>query len=138
MDLYFSTIYNENQIPRVEFLTLAQSVEAYHRITVSGKFTLRERLAELAKKHDNLLKVFIGDAEEFSAAISELRNKLTHPNEETANLNKDYRKFLKFSERMALLLEVCFLNEIGFNQEQIKEIILNRSKRANRLHQGWV
>jgi len=180
IDLYFSTIYNEAGLPRVEFLTLAQSLEAYHRAAMPGKyesdetyknglrtkfwnvvptppeidadfrtalanklnylneFSLRKRLKELALKHATVLQDFIGTADDFSGIVSDLRNKLTHPGEGNEKPDKDYRKLIRFSEMMALLLEVCFLDEIGFTQEAINEIIINRSKRALRIHRGWV
>jgi hypothetical protein len=180
IDLYFSTIYNEGGLPRVEFLTLAQSLEAYHRAAMPGKyegdetyknglrtkfwnvvpvppeidadfraalarkldylneFSLRKRLKELAIKHAGVLQELIGTADSFSGIVSELRNKLTHPGEGDEKPDKDYGTLIKFSEMMGLLLEVCFLDEIGFAKEAIKEIIFNRSKRARRIHQGWV
>lgn len=180
IDLYFSTIYNEGGLPRVEFLTLAQSLEAYHRAAMPGKyeddetyknglrakfwnvvptppdidadfraalakkldylneFSLRRRLKELAIKHTAVLQELIGSANSFSEIVSDLRNKLTHPGEGDEKPEKDYRKLIRFSEMMALLLEVCFLDEIGFTQEAIKNIVFNQSKRARRIHQGWV
>src|SRR5205823_10981091 len=38
MDLYLSTLYNPTQLARAEFLTLAQSVEGYHRVSMPGKY----------------------------------------------------------------------------------------------------
>ena len=179
-DLYFSTIYKDNWLPRVEFLTLAQSLEAYHRATMPGKyisddlyneglrkklwdsvpippeidadfraslknklnylheFSLKKRLRELAKAHADILADLIGSANDFSDAISVLRNKLTHPLESCDEEEKDYRKMIRLSEMMALLLEVCFLSEIGFTREIVKAIIFNRSKRAVRIQRGWV
>jgi hypothetical protein len=180
VDLYFSTIYNDGGLPRVEFLTLAQGLEAYHRATMPGKyeadekyqgglrmklwnavptppeidsdfrsalarkldylneFSLRKRLKELATKHACILQELIGPADTFSGIVSELRNKLTHPGEGTEKPDKDYHTLIKYSEMMELLLEVCFLEEMGFAQEVIKEIVFNQSKRARRLYQGWV
>jgi hypothetical protein len=180
LDLYFSTIYKESLLPRVEFLTLAQSLEAYHRTTMSGKymddttyhdglrkrlwesittspeinadfraslnkqldylheFSLRRRLMDLAKKHAAVLEAFIGSPEEFSGTVSDLRNQLTHPGEGNPKPEADYRRLIHLSETMALLIEVCFLSEIGFTQDRVKEIILNRSKRSYRLHRGWI
>ena len=180
IDLYFSTIYAEGSIPRVEFLTLAQSLEAYHRASMTGKyeddqeykdglrnalwkavctmpaidadfraalarkldylneFSLRKRLKELATKHAATLEKLIGDANSFSEIVSDLRNRLTHPPEGNEKPDKDYRKLIRFSERMALLLEVCFLSEIGFSQDVISAIIINRSQRAHRIHREWV
>jgi hypothetical protein len=181
MDLYFSTIYSDSCIPRVDFLTLAQSLEAYHRAVLPGKYTtdehyniglrkrlwaavqsddepvhadfraslskkldylhefsLNKRLKEIAKKHGPVLDQFIGSPDVFSKQVSELRNKLTHPAEEPVESGAGYPELLRLSEKMALLLEVCFLDEMGFSQERLKEMILNRSRRAYRVHRGWV
>jgi len=103
-----------------------------------NEFSLRKRLKELAIKHAAVLQDFIGTADSFSVIVSDLRNKLTHPGEGNEKPDKDYRKLIKYSEMMGLLLEVCFLDEMGFAQEAIKEIIVNRSKRALRIDRGWV
>ena len=180
MDLYFSTIYNRTHLPRVEFLTLAQSLEAYHRATMSGKymddetyhaglrqklwdaiplppeidasfrasldkkleylheFSLRKRLKELIKKRAVVIEPLIGNAEDFSTMVSESRNRLTHPGDGKTLPDEDYRKLWQLSEKMALLIEVCFLDEIGFAQHRVKEMILKRSQRARRVYRGWV
>lgn len=119
-------------------------IDADYREALSKKldylneYSLRKRLKELAIKHTAVLQELIGTTDSFSGVVSDLRNKLTHPGEENEKTDKDYRKIIKYSEMMALLLEVCFLDEIGFTQETIKEIIFNRSKRARRIYQGWV
>ena len=38
LDLYMSTVYHPEQLVRVRFLTLAQCIEAYHRVTAGGKY----------------------------------------------------------------------------------------------------
>ncbi len=180
MDLYFSTVYNQTHLPRVEFLTLAQSLEAYHRVAMPGvymneesyrgglheklsqviatspeleadfraslnkklqylnEFSLLKRLRDLARKHATILQPFLGKAEDFSQSVSDLRNKLTHPTKTSVGADKDYHRLLRLSEQMALLLEVCFLNEIGFAEDQIKAIVSDRSKRAVRIDHGWI
>jgi hypothetical protein len=138
MDLYLTTIYNRTQIPRVKFLTLSQSIEAYHRITNPGKFSLRERIMDVATKHSSILEPLVGAADEFASKVSSFRNQLTHPDEGNAEIYKDYRSLLRFSDQIALLLEVCYLSEIGFSQDQIKAILSSRSERARRIYEGWI
>jgi hypothetical protein len=89
-------------------------------------------------KHTAILAPLLGAAEKFASEVSNFRNQLTHPDEGNAEIYKDYRSLLRFSDKIALLLEVCYLNEIGLAQEQIKAILSSRSKRARRIHQGWV
>lgn len=180
MDLYFSTIYNSDQTPRVEFLTLAQGLEAYHRAVMPGKylddesfqnsirrklwdavpvppeidadfraslnkkfnylheFSLNRRLKDLARKHEAVLKSLLGEPDAFSQRVSDLRNRLTHPSDTDPNPDGDYLKLLRLSEQMSLLLEVCFLDEIGFATDRIKTIISERSHRARRIQGGWI
>src|SRR6266498_3330338 len=38
IDLYMSTIYHPDQLLRARFLTLVQAVEAYHRVSMPGKY----------------------------------------------------------------------------------------------------
>ncbi|MBI5386170.1 MAG: hypothetical protein HZA90_15980 [Verrucomicrobia bacterium] len=181
MDLYLSTIYGDNQPPRVTFLTLAQSLEAYHSATKPGKymddghygaglrkrlwdaipsdddpidsdfreslrtkldhlhrFSLNKRLKDLAIQHRGILESLMGDPKEFAKTISDLRNKLTHPSDATAAVEQDWRRLWRLSDMMALLVEVCFLDDMGFTEESIKRMVLNRSRRAYRIHRGWV
>ncbi len=180
MDLYFSIMYRDSVTPRVEFLTLAQSLEAYHRATTPEKymddndynqglreklwnviatsseidgsfraslktklnylheFSLRKRLRELALRHAPILESLVGDADEFAATVSELRNRFTHPDASNPQVETDFTVLLRLSEQMALLLEVCFLAELGFDTDRIKKIIFDRSRRAFALHRRWI
>ena len=38
VDLYMSTIYHPDQLLRARFLTLVQAIEAYHRVSMPGKY----------------------------------------------------------------------------------------------------
>jgi hypothetical protein len=181
MDLYFTTVHHKFSLPRVRFLTLAQSLEAYHRATQPGRylddgsyqnglrkllwdaipkddqtidkdflqslatklnylheFSLRKRLKELATKHRAILEHLIGPPEAFSTAVAERRNQLTHANEQNKGAADDFRTLCVLCDKMALLLEVCFLNEIGFTHDRLKQIVTTRSDRARSVHQGWV
>ena len=181
MDLYFTTVHHKFSLPRVRFLMLAQSLEAYHRATLPGKyvsdesyntglrkllwdaipkdpettgkdflaslggkldhlheFSLRKRLKELTAKHSPILDHLIGPPEAFSTAVAERRNQLTHASEQNQGAGEDYRTLCVLCDKMALLLEVCFLDEIGFTNDRIKQIVTSRSERARSVHQGWV
>lgn len=181
MDLYFTTVHHKFHLPRVRFLTLAQSLEAYHRATMPGRyisdecyrgglrrslseaipkndpnigkdfqasldrkldylheFSLRKRLKELAAKHSTILESLIGPPENFSAAVADKRNQLTHPSEQNQGVAEDHRTLWVLCDKMALLLEVCFLDEIGFTPDRLKQIVTTRSRRARWVHQGWV
>ncbi len=38
LDLYLSTVYSTDQVPRAVYLTLAQALEGYHRVTMGGSY----------------------------------------------------------------------------------------------------
>jgi hypothetical protein len=176
MDLYFSTVYNDSHVPRVEFLTLAQSLEAYHRSVFGGRymtdevyqsglrevlaraipnddpnitadfraslkkkltylheFSLRRRLKDIAKRHSTILSPLIGDPEDFASVVSELRNRLTHPGDSESEDEREWQKTWSLSEKMALLIEVCFMEELGFSEEHRRGIIAQQSQRARRV-----
>jgi len=125
-------------------IPLPPEIDASFRASLDKKleylheFSLRKRLKELIKKRAVVIEPLIGNAEDFSTMVSESRNRLTHPGDGKTLPDEDYRKLWQLSEKMALLIEVCFLDEIGFAQHRVKEMILKRSQRARRVYRGWV
>jgi hypothetical protein len=102
------------------------------------QFSLRKRLKELTAKHSPILESLIGTPEAFSAAVADRRNQLTHATEQNQGAADDYRTLWVLCDKMGLLLEVCFLDEIGFTHDRLKQIVTTRSNRARSVHQGWV
>lgn len=89
------------------------------------EFSLRKRIQDLALKFEALVKASIGDPKQFAVEVAEERNKLTHPEPlesaeaEEARLKRHWR----MSQQLALILEVCFLHELGFSSDQIGTMI---------------
>jgi hypothetical protein len=176
VDLYMSTIYHPDQLLRARFLTLVQAIEAYHRVSMPGKymdektydtglkellwqaipatidpgfrealknklnylheFSLRKRIEALTLKYTAVIGKLLGSAADFASTVSELRNRLTHPEPSNAGAKLDYKMLWHLSEKIALLLETCFLDELGFTENRIKEIVRSRSQRARHVHFG--
>jgi hypothetical protein len=138
VDLYMSTIYHSDQLLRATFLTLVQAIEAYHRVSMLGNeaLTLRKRVEALTHKYTAVMGNLLGPPGDFASTISELRNRLTHPKPSNAEAELDYKMLWHLSEKIALLLETCFLDELGFTENRIKEIVRSRSQRARHVHFG--
>jgi len=176
VDLYMSTIYHPDQLLRARFLTLVQAIEAYHRVSMPGKymdektydtglrellwqaipatidadfrealknklkylheFSLRKRIEALTHKYTTVIGKLLGSAADFASTTSELRNRLTHPEPSHGGAKLDYKLLWHLSEKIALLLETCFLDEFGFSENRIKEIVRSRSQRARHVHFG--
>lgn len=175
LDLYLSTRYNPSPLVRAQFLTLAQAVEGYHRVTMPAayvseeedshlkralvlaipssiphdfreslkirfaylnEFSLRKRILALCERHRNSLAPLLGPAAAFASRVSQVRNTFTHPTSTTSELVASGTEISHLSEKLALLLEVCFLDELGFSQSEIKEAVTVRSERARHVHFG--
>jgi len=177
LDLYMSTLYHPDQLVRLRFLTLAQCGEAYHRVSMPGKYmddeqynnglrkllwdtipreidaafraalknklkylneySLRKRIETLASEHAEIVGNLLGAPDEFAASVSELRNRLTHPEPSSDALGKtEWKELWHLSEKLALLMEACFLTEFGFGKDRIRNIVQTRSERARRVHFG--
>jgi hypothetical protein len=101
------------------------------------EFSLRKRLVTLAEKYHAIIGELLGQAEQFASSASELRNYLTHPEPSSGSFMKtDWKAQWQLSEKMALLLETCFLDELGFTENQIRKIVRSRSERARHIHFG--
>jgi hypothetical protein len=84
IDLYFSTIYSDTYIPRVDFLTLAQSLVAYHRAVLPGKYTTDEHY-NLGLRHRLWSAVQSGDDPVPADFRASLNKKLDYLHEYSLN-----------------------------------------------------
>ena len=100
------------------------------------EFSLRKRIEALTHKYTAVIGKLLGSAGNFASTISELRNRLTHPELVNAEAELDYKMLWHLCEKIALLLETCFLDELGFTENRIKEIVRSRSQRARHVHFG--
>jgi len=85
--------------------------------------SLRSRLGELLNKYSYLSEMIAENPKSFVGQVVETRNYYTHydPKSGTEVSDNDRLFFLKDSLR--LLLTAIFLDEIGFNEAQIKQIV---------------
>ena len=122
--------------------TISTKTEGGFRESLKNKlrhlheFSLRKRLEALAQKHAPIVGNLLGRPKEFGSEVSELRNQLTHPEPNDCSIKVDNKRLWHLSEKIALLLEVCFLDELGISQDQIREIVRLRSQRARHVHFG--
>jgi DNA primase catalytic subunit len=72
----------------------------------------------------------------FSETIRARVRRCAYPEREQIYAKLDYKMLWHLSEKIALLLETCFLDEFGFTENRIKEIGRSRSQRARHVHSG--
>jgi hypothetical protein len=108
-----------------------------NKLRYLNEYSLRKRIETLASKHAEITSKLLGPADGFAQSVSELRNKLTHPEPSSDVLGKaEWKELWHLSEKLALLMEACFLDEFGFTKDRIRDIVQTRSERARRVHFG--
>ncbi len=165
-DLYFEAQYSKMLALDIEFLILAQSLEAYHRNVHGGEYLSKEEYEPiktalinaipncvetshkaalmsrieygyqyslqtrlkglcsevLVEQKDDVEKL-LGNPKDFIRRLVETRNYFTHrdglPNE--ATLNDD--ELFDYSRKMRVLLQICFLREMGFPPNEITRLL---------------
>jgi len=89
-----------------------------------NEFILRKRLEDIFKKHKEILKHFILDRDKFIHSVVTTRNSLVHIEEKNREKIPTGKKLYWLFFAMRILLEVCFLKELGeYKDEEVKEIL---------------
>lgn len=76
LDLYLSTRYNPTQVVRAEFLTLAQALEGYHRVSMIGAYATDDEYAPIKQSLIAAIPAFV--SKEFRES---LRNRFRYLHE---------------------------------------------------------
>jgi hypothetical protein len=93
------------------------------RIKYGYEFSLRKRLKEILSKYDSIIVTIISDKSGFINDVTNTRNYYTHLNEE----GKEYAvtnmlELDKLTKKLKFLLEICFLEELGFKVSEIEKL----------------
>ncbi len=141
-DMLF-TLSDSNGLRKLLWDTIPHEIDTSFRAALKNKlkylneYSLRKRIEILASEHAEIIGKLLGSPDEFADSVSELRNKLTHPEPSSEALGKtEWRELWHLSEQLALLMEACFLTEFGFGKDRIRDIVQTRSERARRVHFG--
>lgn len=86
--------------------------------------TLRTRLSELISEHRDVLAENIPDIESFEALVVNTRNNLTHPSAATRKAIATGVELEIINAYLQMLLELCFLNELGLQRTRQEWLLL--------------
>lgn len=135
---FFSGRYMDDERFKADVLVplsaaIPSNIDASHRDAIKARLrfanevSLRKRLQELFKAHSAALTILAPDAEKQVSAIVDMRNHFTHypvPDSHRESKNQAGRdKSLFYLYLLRLLLEACFLTEMGFEQEKIVALV---------------
>lgn len=124
--LYVGSLYGRFVYLDLRFLSLVQALEAYHRIAVSNKIYLRIRLEALCEMFSTIINTLITDREHFINKVVDTRNYLTHHNPKLKEKSTEGKELFIITEKLRMMVEMCLLKEIGFNSEEIKNLICKK------------
>jgi hypothetical protein len=88
--------------------------------------SLRRRLKDIIKKYENLLDKFIGNKNAQNSFINKVvntRNYLIHYDLEVKEKSESTKELFNLTQNLKTIVEICLLNEIGFNLEKIENLI---------------
>ncbi len=122
-DLYFGSLYNPGVYMEQRFLNLAQAIEAYHRLTTGGKDNLSKRLEDILKKPSVILSGQIMDIPELIKTVVISRHYYTHYDRKKREKAAKGQELYQLVQKLSLVLDICLLGELGFNAQQINDLI---------------
>ena len=95
------------------------------RIKYGNEYSLRKRLLELLNKtikFDIIKKITNNKIDRFVNEIVDTRNYYTHYSEELEKNAKKDKDLLILNEKLKILIEFCFLIELGLDDDEIEKI----------------
>jgi ApeA N-terminal domain 1 len=124
-DLYFGVIYSIDQYDIYRFLMLATATEVYHVVTTGRKKPkFVEKIKEVYRMYPSHVTTLLysKDIDKSAEDIEETRHYYTHydPNREP-NAAKEAKLFW-LTKDLQVVLQLCFLRELGFGNERLKKI----------------
>jgi len=100
---------------------LKQSLEK--RLQFGNDLSLRRRLKELARSHDEYTRQIIGKPADFADLIAVLRNKVAHALGSEKTTLKNLMEYVVQLHRAKILFQLEILLQIGFPRDFLKECI---------------
>lgn len=105
------------------------------KLNYSNEPSLRKRLTELYDKYSIILNKYIKNEKKYVNKIISTRNDLIHPDSSHVNKAMQGKELYNIIKYAKLLLEICFLNQMGFSIAEIL-IFLERNKKYNLILSG--
>jgi hypothetical protein len=97
------------------------------KLLYSNELTQRKRLKELLKTYWKILSPYITDLGGFIDKVVATRNYMTHYDQSLMEHAAFGLELIQLSKNLEIIIEVCLLSQIGFQIDQIKNL-LERSK----------
>lgn len=111
---------------------IPDTVDNSHRNKLKGmisygyEFSLRKRLrsicTDILTDHTELIEAFFGSVQNFANQVTDTRNDLTHHPKKPSKKSLSENDMYAYVDKMQLLLQVCFLVELGLPSDKITNL----------------
>ncbi len=127
-ELYFSIINNPKLYLTTKFLNSIYALESYHRQVTLIDENLRQRLEKIISNHKKIKTLFIKNNKHFLDKVIITRNYYTHYDKKKKKKALKGLDLYNVTQRLMLLLEVCFLSELGIPDKTIRAIYIKKER----------
>lgn len=93
------------------------------KLAYSNEPSLKTRLEELIDKNKVALGDYIGSRVDFVRKVVDTRHYLTHYTAKLSRRASKKNELYQITEKLKMMIEVCFLCELGFTSEEIERLI---------------
>lgn len=106
-----------------------------NRIKYGFEYSLRKRLNELFDflKDLKIINCLEKDFPNFSSVVVDTRNYYTHYSEELKDVALKNKELFNLNQDLKILIEVCLLKEIGFSNELIDKVMVDKFNHKDKL-----
>ena len=134
LQLYLSTQTREHSFIETRFLTLIQSIEAYHRGIFGAKnIKLKQRLKEIIEPLKK--RIIFDHSEKLIEDILNTRNYLTHYNPQKQIKAMHGEELFHLCLKIEGILQLTLLEKIGLSEQQMKKVFVITNNYRNKLKQ---
>ncbi|MBN1461979.1 MAG: hypothetical protein JXA57_20810 [Armatimonadetes bacterium] len=106
------------------------------RLRYGYEYSLRTRLKSLVDEHEGVLKLCSAKAAAAVDRLIDARNGIVHDTPAQPKSYSDWSKVIWYCEFLSVLLELCFLSHMGFDQATIHELVKRNLSYRRRLQRA--
>lgn len=124
----YKKLYNKliNSIPKNTQKSLKDKLKT--SLKYGNEYSLRKRLKIIYNEHKSIINNFLINKNYFIAKVVDTRNYLTHYDKKLENKIAKGKNLAIITRKIKLILEICFLKEIGVEDRKIKSILTQKYK----------
>lgn len=98
-------------------------VASFKRLEFGNEYSLRRRLKELARFHQEYARRYLSEAGEFADTVADMRNRLAHATDSEPRNREAVTRYFVMLHRVRLLFQIEFFHQLGFDTDFLIDCI---------------